>query len=191
MAIRPQGPERALPGDLIWRAMTATDLAGVVEVARIAFPDHPEDRACFENRLALAPASCFVLSDKDQAVRGYLVAYPWRQGSAPALNTLIDAIPEDSGVFYLHDLALSPDVRGGGYTRPMVERLADQARADGWPTLALVAVNDATAFWARNGFGVESSPGMAEKLAGYGPDARYMVRPLSRNRTRTPVLQRS
>ncbi len=190
MAIRPQGPEHALPGGLIWRAMAATDLDGVVEVARIAFPDHPEDRACFENRLALAPDSCFVLTGRDHAVRGYLVAYPWRLGSIPALNALIDAIPEDAGVFYLHDLALHPDVRGGGYTRPMIERLADQASAAGWPALALVAVNDATAFWARNGFGVESPPGMAEKLAGYGPDARYMARPLSRNRTRSPVLQR-
>jgi hypothetical protein len=41
-----------------------------------------------------------------------------------------------------------------------------------------VAVNDASTFWARNGFEVQNPPGMAEKLASYGDDARYMVRPL-------------
>ncbi|MGK9648004.1 hypothetical protein O6389_23955, partial [Salmonella enterica subsp. enterica] len=83
---------------------------------------------------------------------GYLVAYPWKVNAAPALNVLIDAIPTDAEVVYLHDLALHPDTRGGGHTRPIIERLADQARADGWPSVALVAVNDASSFWSRNGF---------------------------------------
>ena len=47
-----------------------------------------------------------------------------------------------------------------------------------WPALALVAVNDAAAYWGCLGFVEESPPGMAEKLASYGADARYMVRPL-------------
>lgn len=162
---------------LNWRPMTAADLDGVVEVARLSFPDHPEDRACFENRLALNPGGCFVLAG-DAGVRGYLVAYPWRRDSAPALNALIQAVPDDAAVLYLHDLALHPDARGGGWTRPIIERLAGQATAAGWPELALVAVNDATAFWARHGFVVENPPGMADKLTSYGADARYMVRPL-------------
>lgn len=162
---------------LNWRPMTAADLDGVVEVAGLSFPHHPEDRACFENRLALNPGGCFVLAG-DAGVRGYLVAYPWRRDSAPALNALIQAIPDDAAVLYLHDLALHPDARGGGWTRPIIERLADQAAAAGWPELALVAVNDATAFWARHGFVVENPPGMADKLTSYGADARYMVRPL-------------
>ena len=157
--------------------MTAADLHGVVEVARLSFPDHPEDRACFENRLALNPGGCFVLAG-DTGVRGYLVAYPWRRDAAPALNALIAAIPDDAAVIYLHDLALHPDARGGGHTREILERLAGEARQAGWRELALVAVNDAAAFWARNGFVVERPPGMAAKLASYGADARYMVRPL-------------
>ena len=55
----------------------------VVEVARLSFPDHFEDRACFENRLALYPRGCFVLEEGDGAARGYLIAYPWRADSAP------------------------------------------------------------------------------------------------------------
>lgn len=163
--------------DLIWRPMTGADLDGVVDVARLSFPNHPEDRACFAERLGLNPKGCFVLSGA-VGVRGYAVAYPWRDDAAPALNVLIGAVPEDAGTLYLHDLALHPDARGGGHARPIIEHLAEQAAADGWPSLSLVAVNDAAPFWAAMGFQIVDSPAMSAKLAGYGADARYMVRRL-------------
>ncbi|MDZ4108593.1 MAG: GNAT family N-acetyltransferase [Brevundimonas sp.] len=163
---------------LNWRAMTAGDLDAVASIAAVGFPDHFEGRDCFENRLALNPEGCFVLAGKEGPPRGYLVAYPWSADAAPALNVLIDAIPDDVSVIYLHDLAIDPAVRGGGWSRPIVERVAHEARAAGWPALALVAVNDAAAFWERHGFVAIDSPSVAEKLAGYGPDARYMVRAL-------------
>ena len=172
------GPtEYPLPG-LSWRAMTAADLDAVTVIAAVGFPDHFEGRDCFENRLTLNPAGCFVLAGEGKTVRGYLVAYPWAEHAAPALNTLIDRIPANASVMYLHDLAIAPAVRGGGWSRPIVERLAQDARAAGWPALTLVAVNDAVPFWERHGFVVTDPPGMADKLAGYGPDARYMVRHL-------------
>ena len=163
---------------LTWRPMAAADLEGVAAVAAGAFPDHPEDRACFANRLALHPAGCKVLADRADRVAGYLAAYPWRADDAPALNTLIEAIPDDATVMYLHDLALHPEARGGGWSRPIVERLATEARAAGWPALALVAVNDAAPFWEGLGFTAVEAPEMAAKLASYGPDARYMLRRL-------------
>lgn len=161
---------------LLWRSMTEADIDGVVTVARQSFPDHFESRACFENRLAICPAMSFVLADADDAVRGYLFAYPWKGETAPPLNTLIEAIPADADRVYLHDLALNPEARGGGHTRAIVERLVDQARTEGWTTMSLVAVNDATAFWQQMGFQPVTSPALAEKLASYGDDARYMVR---------------
>lgn len=163
---------------LAWRPMTAADLDGVVTVARLSFPDHFESRACFENRLTLSPAMSFVLVGDDEVVRGYLFAYPWRSETAPALNTLIEALPGDADRIYLHDLALDPRVRGGGLTRAIVERLVDQVRADGWTRIALVAVNDATAFWQRMGFHPVTSPELSAKLASYGDDACYMIREL-------------
>lgn len=158
--------------------MTPADLDAVADIALVAFPDHFEGRDCFENRLALYPEGCFVLAEGEGTPRGYLVAYPWAADSAPALNTLIGSIPAGAAVLYLHDLALHPEVRGGGWTRAIVERLADQARAAGWPALALVAVNDAAPFWEGRGFRVVDTPAMADRLAGYGPDARYMTRAL-------------
>lgn len=172
------GPAEHPLSRLSWRPMSEGDLDAVTGIAAIGFPDHFEGRDCFANRLALNPGGCFVLAGEAGEVRGYMVAYPWRAGAAPALNTRIDAIPEDAGVIYLHDLALHPEARGGGWSRPIVERLAGEAKAAGWPALALVAVNDAAPFWERLGFTVVETPEMAAKLASYGPDARYMLRPL-------------
>ncbi len=159
--------------------MTEADLDAVAAIAVLAFPDHFEGRGCFANRLDLYPRGCFVLAE-GSSVKGYLIAYPWRSESAPPLNTLIEAIPDEAEVVYLHDLALHPDVRGGGHTSKIVERLADQAQGDGWPAVALVAVNDAAGFWRRQGFVEQAAtPQLATKLASYGADARYMVRRLS------------
>jgi GNAT superfamily N-acetyltransferase len=158
--------------------MRADDLDAVVRVAAAGFPDHFEDRACFENRLALYPQGCFVLASEGAEAVGYLVAYPWLRDAAPALNSLIAALPEAAELLYLHDLALAPEARGGGHAGPIVERLAAQARADGWTEMALVAVNGAAPFWGRRGFFVVETPALAAKLQSYGPDARYMVRRL-------------
>ncbi len=155
--------------------MTAADLDRVSEIAAIGFPDHFEGRDCFENRLDLNPSGCFVL-ETPEGIEGYLVAYPWRADAAPALNTLIEAIPADASVLYLHDLALTPAVRGQGWSKPAVAAVVDLAMSGGWPAIALVAVNDATGFWRGHGFEVRETPEMAAKLASYGSDARYMTR---------------
>lgn len=181
MGIPEGGTERALPRltreGSGWRAMTADDLDRVAEIATIGFPDHFEGRPCFANRLGLHPAGCFVLQTPD-GLEGYLVAYPWRSDAAPPLNTLIEALPAEAGVLYLHDLALTPAVRGQGWSRPAVQAVVDLAKAGGWTTIALVAVNDAVAFWRGHGFAVKPAPEMAAKLVSYGADARYMTRPV-------------
>jgi len=157
--------------------MRADDLDRVAEIAVLGFPDHFEGRDCFENRLALNPSGCLVLTGPER-LEGYLVTYPWRVDAAPALNTPIEAIPADAAVLYLHDLALSPTVRGQGWSRPAMQAVLDLARAGGWPSVALVAVNDAVEFWRGHGFEVRQTPEMGPKLASYGADARYMTRPV-------------
>lgn len=158
-----------------WRPMTEADLDRVAEIAVIGFPDHFEGRPCFANRLSLNPAGCFVLQTSG-GLEGYLIAYPWRAEAAPTLNTLIEAIPADAGVLYLHDLALTPAVRGQGWSKPAVAAVVDLARAVDRATIALVAVNDAVDFWRGHGFDVRETPEMAARLASYGADARYMTR---------------
>lgn len=162
---------------MAWRAMASADLPGVVGVAAASFPDHFEDLACFNERLVLCPELCFAL-ELDGAVEGYLIAYPWPRGEIPPLNTLLGGLPADRGNIYLHDLALSPTARGGGFTRAVVERLAEAARGQGASSLSLISVNESQAFWRRMGFAAVQNDALAVKLASYGPDARYMARPL-------------
>lgn len=158
-----------------WRPMTEADLDRVAEIAAIGFPNHFEGWECFENRLGLSPAGCFVLQTPE-GLEGYLIAYPWKLGAAPPLNTRIAAIPADADVVYLHDLVLTPAMRGQGQSRPAVAAVVDLARTLGFSTVALVAVNDAVDFWRGHGFEVRQTPDMAAKLASYGSDARYMTR---------------
>ncbi|MGF7155632.1 GNAT family N-acetyltransferase [Novosphingobium gossypii] len=158
--------------------MQPTDIDGVVQVAAACFPDHFENRACFEERLALYPGGCFVLGRGD-AVKGYLIAYPWPFGAIPPLNTLLGALPDARDAFYLHDLALHPEARGGGHARPALERLAAALREAGATRIALVSVNDSLAFWQGMGFApVAADDVLSAKLASYGEGARYMVRVL-------------
>jgi hypothetical protein len=158
-----------------WRAMREGDLDGVVAVARAAFPDHPERRACFAERLALAPDTCFVLADAEQ-VAGYLIAYPWPLEAIPPLDTLLGGLPERRDAWYLHDLALLAQVRGGGHARAGLALLF--ARVDA--PIALVSVNASAAFWQAQGFVARDSPALRAKLASYGPQARYMVRTVTK-----------
>lgn len=161
---------------VVWRSMAPSDIDGVVAAAAACFPGHFEARACFEERLALFPQGCFVLAS-DRTVRGYLIAYPWPEGAVPPLNSALGGLPEERFAFYLHDLALHPDVRGGGHARLMVERLIDDIRKMGGKRVALVSVNDTLAFWQGMGFApVVGDTAMTRKLASYGNDARYMVR---------------
>ena len=158
--------------------MTPSDLDGVVQVASEAFPNHPEGRDCFADRLRLYPAGCRVLADESGAVSGYLVAYPWRLDDAPALNARLAALPETPDVLYLHDLALAAYARGGGRAAEAVALAVDTARSGGLSTIALIAVNDAEAFWTRQGFRRRQSPVMSTKLTSYGETAVYMIRPV-------------
>ena len=158
--------------------MREVDLDAVVQIAAIGFPDHFEGRPCFASRLSVVAEGCFVLAD-GAGVHGYAFAYPWIYAAMPVLNTVIDAVPQDASVLYLHDLALHPRARGQGHSRTIVECFVVQARDGGLTSVALVAVNDAEAFWASHGFVAHRTPELSLKLASYGPDAVYMIRPLT------------
>jgi len=56
--------------------------------------------------------------------------------------------------------------------------LAKHARAHGFPTMSLVAVNGSQGFWGRHEFEVADTPHLIEKLHSYEDDAHLMVRRL-------------
>ena len=107
-----------------------------------------------------------------------MLSHPWRSGDLPPLNTLLGELPENADTYYIHDLALLPVARRIGAASFITEALAKHARAHGFPTMTLVAVNGSRGFWERHEFAVEDLPELNEKLRSYDAAARLMVRRL-------------
>ncbi|UZF92709.1 GNAT family N-acetyltransferase [Bosea sp. NBC_00550] len=158
--------------------MAPSDLPAVMAIAAVVHPDYPEDEAVFAERLRLAPVGCHVLASEGGGLLGYLVSHPWPDGMVPALNSLLGEIPQGTRNWYIHDLALLPEGRGGGAAGGIVAQIADHAALAGCSSLALVAVNDSTGFWWRHGFREVHDPVLDRKLASYDDAARYMRREL-------------
>ena len=157
---------------LSWRPMVPHDLGAVVALAEDLFPDHYEAPERFAERLRASPAFCRVLAPEAGAIRGYLVAYPWPLGRIPPLNKALESIAGHDAI-YVHDLGVHPQAAGQGHARAAVADLV--ARSDG-AAIALVAVNGSAPFWRAQGFREAPCPALADTLASYGADARYMIR---------------
>jgi GNAT superfamily N-acetyltransferase len=161
-----------------WRPLTPADLPAVEAIAADVHPDFFEEPAVFAERQRLYPDGTHIL-EAGGAPCGYVLSHPWRAASLPALNALLGTLPDDADSYYLHDLALLPRARGTGAAGRIVADLVAHARAEGFASMSLVAVNASQAFWERQGFAVKESPALASKLDSYEPSARFMVRSLA------------
>ena len=160
-----------------WRAMTTLDLPSVEAIAAIAHPAFPEASSVFAERLRLYPdgARLFEFGGKPS---GYILSHPWRLGELPALNALLGEIPADADTSYIHDLALLNPARGTGAAAMIVGDMLRHARAAGFATISLVAVNGSLPFWYKHGFRAVAAPHLVDKLQSYEPAARLMSKPL-------------
>ncbi|MGC4250175.1 MAG: GNAT family N-acetyltransferase [Sphingobium sp.] len=158
-----------------WRPMKDSDIAAVSTISDAVHGPFTEDADIYAERLALYAAGCFVL-ERQGRVSGYLVTHPWTAAAPPALNERIGAIPADADCYYLHDLALLPDARGGGAGSAAMRCVVQAARAAGQAAIVHMAVGGAEAFWGKQGFDDISRELDPEKRASYGPDAVFMRR---------------
>jgi ribosomal protein S18 acetylase RimI-like enzyme len=159
-----------------WRAMQQSDLHRVAEIAARVHPSYPEDTEVFAERLRLYPQGCRVLSDEAGALVGYVLSHPWLFKQPPALNALLGRLPESPTTYYLHDIALLPQARGGGFAGGIIFSMARDARAARFSNMSLVAVNDSAAFWEKLGFLMVDAAALAAKLGSYDAGARLMAR---------------
>ncbi len=158
-----------------WRALTTLDLPEVEAIATKVHPSFPEDMAVFAERQRLYPDGARML-ELDGVPGGYIFSHPWLFGTLPALGTFLGAIPANADTYYLHDLALLPRARGTGAAAMIVGDILRHARAAGFPSVSLVAVNGSLPFWYKHGFRVLNLPELADKLASYEGAARFMVK---------------
>ena len=157
--------------------MSASDLPAVNALAARIHPSFPEDAAVFAERLRLYPDGCRVF-ERGNGIEAYVVSHPWFQIGPPVLNSLLGELPATPAVYYIHDLALAPEVRGLGAAPEIVAWLAAHALASGLSGMSLIAVNGSSGFWQRQGFAVVEESALAGKLATYDEAACYMRRDL-------------
>ncbi|OAL42964.1 hypothetical protein IQ07DRAFT_593483 [Pyrenochaeta sp. DS3sAY3a] len=169
--------EAPLKSVISWRILTTNDTASLVRVADKIHPELPESDAVFEERVKLFPDGCLGLSEeRSNELHGYIISHPIRFRQPPALDQLLGAIPQDADQYYIHDVAVLPELRGSGFAQDGVNRVL--AVAEQFKTVGLVSVYGTAAFWGRFGFKEPQAVGqvLEEKLASFGGEARYLER---------------
>jgi ribosomal protein S18 acetylase RimI-like enzyme len=170
-----------LPGEAKgqWRQMSAADLPPVMAVAEKVHPAFPEDREVFAERLRLYVAGCLAFHSGED-IAGYVVSHPWLAMNPPALNSRLGMLPDHPETYYVHDVALLPELRGTGAAGLAVAQVLARAGKEKLTTVSLVAVNESAGFWGRHGFrGIKiRDAALARKLRGYSNAAAFMVREL-------------
>lgn len=161
---------------MIWRTMNRTDLETVFTLGNQIHQDYQEDRAVFESRWRIYPEGCHVLDDQEGVVTGYAISHPWTLHNPPKLNTVLETLPARPDTYYIHDIALAPAARQGGYGRQIIAHLHTHASQNGFATSSLVAVGGTRAFWEKQGYSAHRTPELAALLTSYDGDAAYMIR---------------
>ncbi|WP_340589353.1 GNAT family N-acetyltransferase [Erythrobacter alti] len=156
--------------------MQRSDIAGALAIQAASYPATlQEDAAAFSSRIDLPNSYC-VIARSGEELLAYLLAHGWTGNSPPPLGAQI-AQPAEIDTLYLHDLAVAPAGRGSDLGRKLVEHALALAAQDGLHRAELIAVFDAWRYWETLDFSLTAAtPAIAAKLAGYGPDARWMTR---------------
>lgn len=171
--ISPSGPQSGT-----WRRMGAQDLPAVMALATAMHPGCPERPDVLDERRRLCPAGCLILPDAQGKPGGYVLSHPWRMARPPALDTYLRHLPVRADCWYLHDIAISPALRGRGAMHAALRILTRHARQNTLRWMTLMAAEGARPVWTHMGF--EPMPDIpADITATYGADACPMRRAIS------------
>lgn len=161
------------------RAMRQSDLPRILEIQAQCYPPSmQEGAATILERLQAAGDTCLVAEDGGK-VGAYLFAYRSTLGAVTPLGGVFKPCAAGDTI-YLHDLALGRESKGKGLGSLLVRAALTQARERGLSHAALVAVQDAHAYWRRLGFRRVDHLDAAglEAMRGYPGGPEYMVRAL-------------
>ncbi len=160
------------------RPLQVADIDAVCAIQAVCYqavtPESPQSLAA---KIAAAPASCFLALVAGKPA-GYVIAVPWRAGTAVPLDAPTCVLPPAPDCLYIHDMAVDPAAGRAGIGSRLMAPVLAAAQVGGLTRQCLVAIQGADAFWRRHGFQAVSdvSADLAGKLAGYGPGALYMMR---------------
>jgi GNAT superfamily N-acetyltransferase len=160
-----------------WRPLSANDITSLIRIADKIHPDLPESKQVFAERVSLFPQGCLGLFDEAGELTGYIISHPIRYREPPALNQLLGGIAPGAEQYYVHDLAVLPEIRGSGFAHEGLDRVLGSV-AKRYATTGLVSVYGTVGFWGRYGFMVPEvmDEVLRKKVLGYGDDAVYLER---------------
>ncbi|KXO12990.1 GCN5-related N-acetyltransferase [Moritella sp. JT01] len=154
------------------RTIKETDWDAIMQIQSDAYASHlHEDLTVLKSKWTASPTSCFVFTNRDSRVLGYLLAHPWSGEQAPKLGEAV-VIDTSYSEVYLHDLAISGDARGLGIARQLILHFIIAMQNFGCQRLLLTAVQDSASFWHLYGF---SSLEHISVCPSYGQGAKLMV----------------
>lgn len=162
--------------EIVIRRLEPGDLPAALAIQSETYPvSLIEDEQAFASRLDLAASYCLAATREGELV-GYLLAHGWPRQAPSAVGAVV-AQSGVNEVLFIHDLAVSSAGRGSGAGRTLIARAFELAARDGLPTAELIAVKGAASYWRKLGFVEAAVPlELAEKIATYGHDARWMTR---------------
>lgn len=168
----------ASPAPFQWRPMIASDLAAVHDLSAQIHPNFPERPEVLAEKFRLFPLGCFVLDTAPEELpRGYCFSHPWMFGPPPALDTLLQALPQAANAYFVHDLTVEASLRGRQFASMLMPRLFEAARVAATDRMMLVAVSGSAPFWIRIGFHRTDDEALQDATrAKYGADAVHMKR---------------
>jgi ribosomal protein S18 acetylase RimI-like enzyme len=157
------------------RPMLAEDLPAIIKIEACCYTEiAPESVECIGAKLLTSPSTCFVGCCGNQVI-AFLLSLPIQFESPPLLHQTLCAIPESADTLYLHDLAVSPDQRGCGIGRLLIEAFMNKMKELELKRASLIAVQNSGDYWIGHGFRpVTLTSPLKDKLMSYGQDACYM-----------------
>ncbi|MDF3127444.1 GNAT family N-acetyltransferase [Rheinheimera sp. 1928-s] len=131
--------------------LSAVDVPKLMLVQQDCYSEElVESAAVMAARIAACSQTCWGYFIEQQ-MAGYLLAYPSVLGS---ITPLAAAFPlyQNANCLYLHDMAISVDFRGQSLAPELLKHATAETEKMGLQALALVAVQGAEGYWAKQGF---------------------------------------
>lgn len=163
------------------RTATLSDLPCIARIQAACYKsEFLEHNIAFSSKLQQAAHTCW-LACVDRQVVGYLISLPVTPATFPPLNATTFCLNPTATMLYLHDLAVHPDYRASGAGRQLIQHAKAQARQWGFKHLTLIAVQDSSSYWQKQGFELIDpvSLDLQHKVASFGQDAFLMQQILS------------
>lgn len=156
------------------RPLVTADLPALFRIEADAYrPELRESEAAILAKLALFRAGALGCFDTDHLC-GYAFALPWRAGAVIGIAQVLDALPDEPDVMYIHDMVVAPEHRQRGVASTLLAEIVRVADALHLDRFSLVAVQGSEPFWRRAGF---AAAGTLEYAPGVSATRMEMVRP--------------